>query len=164
VLLLSQHVEADYALKLLDNTAAGTGYLLKDRVLDIDDLVASLDRIAAGETVVDPTLVARLLNRPHTASPLDDLTPRERDVLSLMAEGLTDRGIAERLYLTPNTVETHTRHILAKLRLPASHTDNRRVQAVLTYLRRPEQTPTQTDIAAGRQDLGAPPSDSLLTR
>jgi serine/threonine-protein kinase len=119
-------------------------------MLDIDDLVASLKRIAAGQTVIDPALVDRLLNRPHPTSPLDDLTPRERDVLSLMAEGLTDRGIAERLYLTPNTVETHTRHILAKLRLPASHTDNRRVQAVLTYLRQTNQPPTQTETAASR--------------
>jgi len=135
VLLLSQYVEADYGLQLLDQDTDRTGYLLKERVLDIDDLGTALDRIAAGETVVDPDLVSLLLERPHLPSPLDDLTPREREVLSLMAEGLTDRGIAERLYLTPNTVETHIRHIIAKLHLPASPADNRRVQAVLAYLR-----------------------------
>jgi DNA-binding NarL/FixJ family response regulator len=143
VLVLSQYVEADYALKLLENDATRTGYLLKDRVLDIHDLVNALERITAGETVVDPTLVSRLLNRAHQPSPLDDLTPREREVLALMAEGLTDRGIAERLYLTPNTVETHIRHIIAKLHLPATYTENRRVQAVLTYLRQADPLPTQ---------------------
>jgi DNA-binding NarL/FixJ family response regulator len=143
VLVLSQYVEADYALKLLENDATRTGYLLKDRVLDIHDLVNALERITAGETVVDPTLVSRLLNRAHPPSPLDDLTPREREVLALMAEGLTDRGIAERLFLTPNTVETHIRHIIAKLHLPATYTENRRVQAVLTYLRQADPLPTQ---------------------
>jgi DNA-binding NarL/FixJ family response regulator len=143
VLLLSQYVEADYVLKLLDHDAARTGYLLKERVLDVDDLVDALERIAAGETVVDPVLVSQLLDRPRQASPLDELTPREREVLSLMAEGLTDRGIAERLYLTPNTVETHIRHILAKLRLPATPAANRRVQAVLAYLRQNDNLPTR---------------------
>jgi DNA-binding NarL/FixJ family response regulator len=135
VLLLSQYVEANYALRLLNGDAARTGYLLKERVLDIEDLVLALDRICTGETVVDSELVSQLLDRPHRSSPLDELTSREREVLSLMAEGLTDRGIAERLYLTPNTVETHIRHIIAKLQLPATPVDNRRVQAVLTYLR-----------------------------
>jgi DNA-binding NarL/FixJ family response regulator len=135
VLVLSQYVEADYALRLLDDDAAGRGYLLKERLLDIEDLVHALDRIAAGETVVDATLVSQLLDRARIPNPLDRLTPREREVLSLMAEGLTDRGIAERLYLTPNTVETHIRHIIGKLGLAASPTDNRRVQAVLAYLR-----------------------------
>ena len=139
VLLLSQYVEADYALKLLNTNPARTGYLLKDRVLDVNDLIGSLERIAAGETVVDPTLVSQLLSRPRQPTPLDDLTPRECEVLSLMAQGLTDRGIAERLYLTPNTVETHIRHILAKLNLPADANYNRRVLAVLTYLREDQQ-------------------------
>jgi DNA-binding NarL/FixJ family response regulator len=141
VLLLSQYVEAGYALRLLDEDAARTGYLLKERVLDIDDLVVALERIAAGETVVDPALVSQLLDRPHRPSPLDGLTPREREVLSLMAEGLTDRGIAQRLYLTPNTVETHIRHILAKLCLPSTSADNRRVHAVLAYLRQSDVLP-----------------------
>ena len=142
VLLLSQYIEADYALRLLATDTTSIGYLLKDRVLDIGDLVNALDRIASGETVVDAALVSQLLNRARSSSPLDELTPREREVLSLMAEGLTDRGIAERLFLTPNTVETHIRHIIAKLNLPATPTNNRRVQAVLTYLRQADPLPT----------------------
>ena len=135
VLVLSQYVEADYALRLLDEESERTGYLLKERVLDIQDLIDALERVAAGETVIDPALVTQLLDRTRAHNPLDQLTPREREVLSLMAEGLTDRGIAERLYLTHNTVETHTRHIIAKLGLPATPADNRRVHAVLAYLR-----------------------------
>jgi DNA-binding NarL/FixJ family response regulator len=135
VLVLSQYVEPEYALRLLEGGDERTGYLLKERVLDVDDLIAALERVAAGETVVDPALVSQLLDRARADSPLDRLTPREREVLSLMAEGLTDRGIAERLYVTPNTVETHIRHIIDKLGLPATHTDNRRVRAVLAYLR-----------------------------
>jgi DNA-binding NarL/FixJ family response regulator len=135
VLVLSQYVEAEYALRLLDEKSERTGYLLKERVLDVHDLVVALERVAAGETVVDPALVSQLLGRTREHSPLDQLTPREREVLSLMAEGLTDRGIAERLYLTHNTVETHIRHIIAKLALPSTPADNRRVHAVLTYLR-----------------------------
>jgi DNA-binding NarL/FixJ family response regulator len=135
VLLLSQYVEADYALRLLDGQGERTGYLLKERVLDVQDLLSALERIAAGETVVDPALVSQVLGRPRQHGPLDELTTREREVLSLMAEGLTDRGIAQRLYITPNTVETHIRHIIAKLGLPATPADNRRVHAVLTYLR-----------------------------
>jgi DNA-binding NarL/FixJ family response regulator len=135
VLLLSQYVEPEYALQLLDGESAGTGYLLKERVLDVGDLVSALERVAAGGTVVDPALVDRLLGRAREHGPLDDLTPREHEVLSLMAEGLTDRGIAERLFVTPNTVETHVRHIIGKLGLPDSHVANRRVHAVLAYLR-----------------------------
>ncbi len=135
VLLLSQYVEPEYALTLLEGGNGKIGYLLKERVLNVDDLVNALERVATGETVVDPALVAQLLNRTRPDNPLDQLTSREREVLSLMAEGLTDRGIAERLYLTLNTVETHIRHIIAKLNLPATHADNRRVHAVLAYLR-----------------------------
>jgi DNA-binding NarL/FixJ family response regulator len=135
VLLLSQYIEAAYALRLLDGGSERIGYLLKERVLDVDDLLAALERVAAGETVVDPALVSQLLESTRADSPLDQLTRREREVLSLMAEGLTDRGIAERLYLTPNTVETHIRHIIGKLGLPATPADNRRVRAVLAYLR-----------------------------
>ena len=135
VLLLSQYVEAEYALRLLDGGNERTGYLLKERILDISDLVAALHRIASGETVVDPALVSQLLDRTRHRSPLDQLTTREREVLALMAEGLTDRGISERLYVTPNTVETHIRHIIFKLGLPATRADNRRVCAVLAYLR-----------------------------
>jgi DNA-binding NarL/FixJ family response regulator len=135
VLLLSQYVEAEYALRLLEGGSERIGYLLKERMLDIDDLVVALQRVAAGETVVDPALVSQLLNRSRVHNPLDQLTRREREVLSLMAEGLTDRGIAERLFVTPNTVETHIRHIISKLDLPATSADNRRVRAVLAYLR-----------------------------
>jgi DNA-binding NarL/FixJ family response regulator len=135
VLVLSQYVEPEYALKLLESSSSGTGYLLKERVLDVEQLVGALERVATGETVVDPALASQLLDRARDASPLDQLTPREREVLGLIAEGLTDRGIAERLYLTPNTVETHIRHIIAKLDLPATPADNRRVHAVLAYLR-----------------------------
>jgi DNA-binding NarL/FixJ family response regulator len=135
VLVLSQYVEADYALRLLDEKSERTGYLLKERVLDVQDLIGALERVAAGETIVDPALVSQLLDRTREHNALEQLTPREREVLSLMAEGLTDRGIAERLYLTHNTVETHIRHIIAKLGLPATPADNRRVHAVLAYLR-----------------------------
>ena len=135
VLLLSQYVEAEFALRLLEGGGGRIGYLLKERVLDVADLVAALERVAAGETVVDPALASQLLARPRHEDTLDRLTPREREVLSLMAEGFTDRGIAERLYVTPNTVETHIRHIIGKLGLPATPTDNRRVHAVLAYLR-----------------------------
>jgi DNA-binding NarL/FixJ family response regulator len=135
VLLLSQYVEAEYALRLLDGGSERIGYLLKERVLDVADLVGAIGRIVAGETVVDPALVSQLLGRAREDSPLDQLTHREREVLSLMAEGLTDRGISERLFVTPNTVETHVRHIIGKLRLPATPADNRRVRAVLAYLR-----------------------------
>ena len=135
VLLLSQYVETEYALRLLDGGSERIGYLLKERVLDVADLVGAIERVAAGETVVDPALVSQLLGRAREDSPLDQLTQREREVLSLMAEGLTDRGISERLFVTPNTVETHVRHIIGKLRLPATPADNRRVRAVLAYLR-----------------------------
>ena len=135
VLVLSQYVEPEYALGLLEGECGGIGYLLKERMLDLDDLVSALRRVAAGETVVDPALVAQLLDTPAEDGPLEHLTSREREVLALMAEGLTDRGIAERLYVTPNTVETHVRHIIGKLGLPATRADNRRVHAVLVYLR-----------------------------
>jgi DNA-binding NarL/FixJ family response regulator len=135
VLVLSQYVEAGYALRLLEGGRGGCGYLLKDRVLDAGQLVAALERVSAGEVVVDGELVEALLSRPRLGSPLDDLTGREREVLELMAEGLTDRGIAERLWLTPRTVETHVRHILRKLQLPVDASNNRRVHAVLAFLR-----------------------------
>jgi DNA-binding NarL/FixJ family response regulator len=135
VLLLSQYVEATYALRLIDGSRERAGYLLKDRVLDVDDFVAALERVAKGETVVDPVLVAQLVDRRREVDPLLELTEREREVLALMAEGMTDRGISERLYVAPKTVETHIRHIFGKLGIPATRADNRRVHAVLTYLR-----------------------------
>ena len=135
VLVLSQYVEPTYALRLLDADSDARGYLLKDRVLNTAALVDALNRVAAGEVVVDPDLVAQLLSRQHRNDPLAELTTREREVLALVAEGLTDRGIAQRLWLTPKTVETHVRHILRKLDIPAATETNRRVHAVLAYLR-----------------------------
>jgi DNA-binding NarL/FixJ family response regulator len=135
VLVLSQYVETEYALRLLEGTDERCGYLLKDRVLEVGQLTDAIRRVDAGGVVVDPDLVARLVARPRSSSPLDELTPREREVLALMAEGLTDRGIGGRLFVTPKTVETHIRHIFAKLGLPETALDNKRVHAVLTYLR-----------------------------
>jgi serine/threonine-protein kinase len=135
VLVLSQYVETEYALRLLEGSDERCGYLLKDRVLDGDQLADAVRRVSEGGVVVDPELVSRLVGRTRPESPLDELTPREREVLALMAEGLTDRGIGGRLFVTPKTVETHVRHIFAKLSLPAAPTENKRVHAVLTYLR-----------------------------
>jgi DNA-binding NarL/FixJ family response regulator len=135
LLVLSQYVEAEYALRLLDGDEQRVGYLLKDRILDVDQLTDAIARVVAGGVVVDPQLVAALLERRRRVDPLDELTPREREVLALMAEGLTDRGIAERLYVTPKTVETHIRHVFEKLEIPESALDNKRVHAVLAYLR-----------------------------
>jgi DNA-binding NarL/FixJ family response regulator len=135
VLVLSQYVEASYALRLISDQQGHCGYLLKDRVLRTADLVDAVERVTAGELVVDRALVDALLERRRAADPLEALSAREREVLALMAEGLTDRGIAERLWITPATVETHVRHILQKLSLPDGAANNRRVQAVLAYLR-----------------------------
>jgi DNA-binding NarL/FixJ family response regulator len=135
VLVLSQYVEAEYALRLLERDERGAGYLLKDRVLDVADLAAAIRTVGAGGCVVDQALVAQLVGRPGDGG-LAELTGREREVLALMAEGLTDRGIAERLFVTAKTVETHVRHIFAKLELPSGSRENRRVHAVLAYLRR----------------------------
>ena len=135
VLLLSQYVEAEYALRLLDGGNERTGYLLKERILDISDLVAALTESPRARRSSIRPWCPQLLDRTRHRSPLDQLTTREREVLALMAEGLTDRGISERLYVTPNTVETHIRHIIFKLGLPATRADNRRVCAVLAYLR-----------------------------
>ena len=135
LLVLSQYVEAEYALRLLEGSERRVGYLLKDRILDTAQLTEAITRVLAGGVVVDPALVAELLDRRRQADPLDELTSREREVLGLMAEDLTDRGIAQRLYVTPKTVETHFRHIFQKLNLPESALENKRVHAVLTYLR-----------------------------
>jgi len=135
VLVLSQYVDADFALTLLRDSPAGSGYLLKDRITQLTVLTDAIERLARGETVIDPELVDLLLHRPATSCRLTDLTDREHEVLALVAEGLSDRAIAERLWLTQKTVETHVRHILAKLALPPDADHNRRVLAVLTYLR-----------------------------
>ena len=134
VLVLSQYVDSAYVLQLLEGNEQGCGYLLKDRVLNATELISAVQRIAAGEVVVDRELVDTLLRRRREPNQLDELTEREREVIALMAEGLTDRGIAERLWITPATVETHVRHILQSF-LPGGAANNRRVHAVLTYLR-----------------------------
>jgi DNA-binding NarL/FixJ family response regulator len=141
VIVLSQHIDADYALSLIRNDPTRCGYLLKDRITNIDVLADAVHRVGRGETVVDPELVNLLLARPATKSRLEELTAREREVLALLAQGLTDRGVGERLWLTPKTVETHIRHILAKLNLPTDTHHNRRVLAVLTYLREEKAQP-----------------------
>jgi DNA-binding NarL/FixJ family response regulator len=134
VLVLSQHIDTAYAMRLIHERSERVGYLLKDRIADVTALVDALARVHAGETVVDPGLVSELLDAPRHADPLAELTPREREVLALVAEGRTDRGIAEALWLSPKTVETHVRTIFRKLDLPSSPSDNRRVHAVLAFL------------------------------
>jgi DNA-binding NarL/FixJ family response regulator len=135
VLVLSQYVDVDYALGLMETSAAGMGYLLKDRIVAVDQFVAALHRVACGETVVDPALVSDLVAGHSTGRRLAALTSREREVLALMAEGLTDRAIAARLVVTARTAEAHVQAIFRKLELPASPNDNRRIHAVLAYLR-----------------------------
>ena len=133
--VLSQYVEVDYALKLVTGAADRVGYLLKDRIADVGAFVAALEQVAEGGTVIEPSLVSELLGAPAARDPLAELTPREREVLALIAQGKTDRGIAAELYVTPKTVEAHVRSILRKLDLPADASENRRVHAVLTFLR-----------------------------
>jgi DNA-binding NarL/FixJ family response regulator len=135
VLVLSQYVEPAWALRLIEEHPEGVGYLLKERVLDAATLVDALRRVCEGETVVDPTIVARLLGRKRRHDPLADLTAREREVLGLVAEGLSNRAIAERLVVTDRTVETHMTAIFGKLGLEESADQHRRVLAVLTLLR-----------------------------
>jgi DNA-binding NarL/FixJ family response regulator len=134
VLVLSQYLESHYASLLLQDAPEHTGYLLKDRVTEMGVLVDALRRVSAGECVIDPTIVSRLLRRPRTTRDLDRLTARERDVLSMMAEGRSNAAIAHQLVLGPRTVETHVRQIMQKLDLPESPDDHRRVLAVLRYL------------------------------
>jgi DNA-binding NarL/FixJ family response regulator len=134
VLVLSQYVEAGYALDLLQGSAEGVGYLLKDRVADVNEFADAVRRVGEGGSALDPTVVSRLVGRRRGEDPLDDLTPREREVLELMAEGRSNNAIAEKLFVTPRAVEKHVTSIFAKLGLPASEQDHRRVLAVLTLL------------------------------
>ena len=141
VLLLSQYVEPSYAMRLLEEHPEGVGYLLKQRIFDGAVLVDALRRIADGETVVDPTIVARLVGRRRRKDPLAELTAREREVLGLLAEGLSNRAIASRLYVTERTVEAHVKQIFLKLGLDVNPDSHRRVLAVLACLRgeRPDE-------------------------
>ncbi len=135
VLVLSQYLEADYALELLSDSAEGVGYLLKDRVADVGEFAAAVRRVGEGGSALDPSVVSQLVGRRRADDPLAELTPREREVLGLMAEGRSNSGIAELLVVTERAVEKHVTSIFQKLRLPAAPEDHRRVLAVLTYLR-----------------------------
>ena len=135
VLVLSQYVEAGYAMELLADSAEGVGYLLKDRVSDVNEFADAVRRVGEGGSALDPTIVSQLVGRRRRDDPIDQLTPREREVLGLMAEGRSNSGIAEQLVVTERAVEKHVTSIFAKLRLPAAAEDHRRVLAVLAYLR-----------------------------
>jgi DNA-binding NarL/FixJ family response regulator len=137
VLVLSQYVEESYARDLLADGRGGVGYLLKDRIQDLDALQDALERVAGGGSVIDPEVVAQLLTRRRTADPIDMLTAREREVLALMAEGRSNAGIAHHIGVSDGAVEKHIRSVLMKLDLPPSEEDHRRVLAVLAWLRGP---------------------------
>jgi DNA-binding NarL/FixJ family response regulator len=135
VLVLSQYVEERYASELLTGDVSGVGYLLKDRVIDVDDFLASLRRVAAGGSAVDTEVISQILGRSRNRAEIDRLTPREREVLTLMAEGLSNAGIAERLVVSAGAVEKHISNVFMKLGLEPEEGAHRRVLAVLTYLR-----------------------------
>ncbi|MGI9084071.1 MAG: response regulator transcription factor [Aeromicrobium sp.] len=135
VVVLSQYVESGFAVQLLEEGDAGRGYLLKDMVGDLDSFAAALRRVGAGGSVVDPGVVSALVGRDRDGGPLGQLSGREREILSLMAEGLSNQGICDRLTLSPRTVESHVRTIFQKFDLGATDDANRRVVAVLTFLR-----------------------------
>jgi DNA-binding NarL/FixJ family response regulator len=134
VLMVSQYVEPTYAAELLADGRGGVGYLLKDRIMDVNDFVDAVTRVGRGGTALDPDVVAQLVSRSGSDGPLSELTPREREVLALMAEGRSNAGIAQALVLTVGAVEKHIASVFGKLRLPQSDSDHRRVLAVLTYL------------------------------
>ncbi|TDW23387.1 response regulator transcription factor [Kribbella kalugense] len=133
VLVLSQYVEPQYAITLLSTGATGTGYLLKDRVVQLTDFTDAVRRVGRGDLVIDPAVVAQILDRPR--SPVDQLSGRERDVLELMAQGRSNQSITDSLVLSPKTVEAHVRSIFHKFGLPPAPDDHRRVRAVLMFLR-----------------------------
>jgi DNA-binding NarL/FixJ family response regulator len=135
VLVLSQYVEPHHAMQLLEDGASGVGYLLKDRVADVGEVVDAVRRVAGGGSVIDPEVVAQLLGRRRARNPIEELTDREREVLTLMAEGRSNQAISQRLFLSPKTVEAHVRSIFTRLDLSATPDDHRRVLAVLAFLR-----------------------------
>jgi DNA-binding NarL/FixJ family response regulator len=135
VLVLSHYLESRYAMRLIEQHPGGTGYLLKERISDLAVLTDALGRLHEGECVVDPTIVSRLVNRARSPGRLDGLTEREREVLALLAEGRSNKGICDRLFLSPKTVEAHVKHIFMNLSVELSPDDHRRVLAVLAYLR-----------------------------
>ena len=135
VLVLSQYVELGLALKLLANSAEGVGYLLKDRIRDVDEFVAAVNRVADGGSVLDPIIVSTLLSRERPNDPVRTLTPREREVLELMASGSSNQGIADKLVITLRAVEKYVSIIFSKLGLPSTGSESRRVLAVLMFLR-----------------------------
>ena len=135
VLVLSQYVEVGLAMKLLAESAEGAGYLLKDRISDVKDFIGAVQRVASGGSAIDPIIVSTLLSRRRSNDPLEGLTPREREVLELMAEGRSNQGIADALVITLRAVEKYVSSIFGKLGLPSSGSDSRRVLAVLLYLR-----------------------------
>jgi DNA-binding NarL/FixJ family response regulator len=135
VLVLSQYVEPAYAMELLSESAEGVGYLLKDRVSDVEEFAAAVRRVAEGGSALDPAVVSQLVGRRRQRDPIEELSPREREVLELMAEGRSNQAIAERMFVTLRAVEKHVTSIFTKLGLPATSEDHRRVLAVLTYLR-----------------------------
>lgn len=135
VLVLSQYVEAHYAMRLINERPHGAGYLLKQRVIDVGEFIDSVERVAEGGLVVDPEVVGHLITGAQSVRPLAQLSAREREVLALIAEGKTNSAIAQQLVLTEKTVDSHIRNIFLKLDLPATDQDHRRVLAVLTYLR-----------------------------
>jgi DNA-binding NarL/FixJ family response regulator len=134
ILVLSQYVEENYAIELLSGELSGTGYVLKDRVTDVGQFLETVERVAGGGAVIDPEVVSQLLTRTRRQEPLSDLSPREREVLGLMAEGRSNAAIAAELVITPRAVEKHVKSIFQKLRLPPAENDHRRVLAVIRYL------------------------------
>jgi len=135
VLVLSQVIEAAHAMRLFSERPEGFGYLLKDRVLEIDDFLDAVRRVGKGGTAIDPEVIGQLVGRRREGDPLGELTPREREVLELMAQGLSNRGICEKLFVSPKTVETHVNSIFGKLGLMPAPDEHRRVLAVLAFLR-----------------------------
>ena len=140
VLILSQYYEEDYALELIGDRPEGVGYLLKERVADVDAFIQAVERVAAGGSALDPEVVGRMLGRRRGGGPLEQLSPRERDVLAAMAEGKSNQGIAEALVVTEAAVEKHVTGIFQKLGLGPTATEHRRVRAVLAYLQDPPRS------------------------